>query len=79
MRPIDTLRNAIGANPFRPAGVKVSADLWKELEAAGLIQNRPLHANNPNGFTFNAYDNDIAIEVDSSLPAYTFEFPQSPK
>lgn len=79
MEAIKTLREAINSHPFPPAGVKVSADLWKELEAAGLIQKRLLKGNMPQGFTFNAFGNDVAIEVDPSLRDFTFDLSQYPR
>lgn len=79
--PVAVLRNAIASHPFRPAGIRVSADLWKELMRGGQITRARGYIEGvlDSGIDFPVYDKDIFVEVDFDLTDFDFTLPTKPK
>lgn len=79
--PTDALMKAIHEHPFRPAGVKVSPDLWQELHQRGQI-TRPrgfIEGVIDSGIDFPVIDKTIFVEIDFDLDDLEFSLPSEPK
>jgi hypothetical protein len=79
--PTNTLKNSIASHPFRPAGIKVSPDLWKDLKSNGEITYARgfIEGVIDSQIDFPVVEKDIFIEIDFDLEGFDFELPSSPK
>lgn len=74
------LRNALNCAKVRPKGVKVAADLWRELEQAKLIQRRRAALCGVFDLGFDLpYFEDVILIYDSEIEmrGLIFELPPS--
>lgn len=79
--PTDALMKAIHAHPFRPAGIKVSPDLWSELCKNGLIKyvRGYILGIADSGFDLPAIEDSIFVEIDLDLDEFEFRLPSESK
>jgi hypothetical protein len=79
--PTANLKTAISGHPFRPAGIKVSPDLWKELIKTGQITRARGYVEGviDSGIDFPVYDKDIFVEIDFDLTDFGYSIPPKPK
>jgi hypothetical protein len=79
--PTDSLKKSISSHPFRPAGIKVSPDLWKDLKSKGEITHARgfIEGVIDSEIDFPVIEKNIFIEIDFDLDGFEFELPSSPK
>lgn len=78
---VNTLETAIANHSFRPAGIKVSADLWKELNHQRKITWVRGHLEGviDSGINFPVLQGDIFVHVDPELDDFDYRLPSEPK
>ena len=76
--PITTLDQAIATHLFRPEEIKVSHELFKELEAAGRIKLKLTYRAEQHHKDSWMLDNDIFIYNTFELNDFQFELPAKP-
>lgn len=79
--PIESLKQAINSHPFRPAGIKVSSDLWRELCKSGEITRARGYIEGviDSEIDFPVFEQNIFIEIDFELEGFDYILPESPK
>jgi len=67
---IDEFKSAVNSAVSRPKGVKVSPELWTQLNKLGLIEQKNIGIGGviKLGFELPFYDNDIYTIYDPALP-----------
>ncbi len=79
--PTDTLKRAINLHPFRPAGIKVSPDLWKGLMKNGEITYARGYIEGviDSEIDFPVIEKNIFVEIDFDLDGFDYQLPSAPK
>lgn len=73
---IKTLDDAIQNHPFQPKGIKISAEMWKELESRITWKRGHIEGVIDSGFDFPVLDEVIFVHVDPFMTS-PFELPKS--
>lgn len=76
--PVKTLQDAISEHTFRPKGIKVSPDLWKELSANGKIKWKRGYFKGviDSEIDLPWFDEDIFVHTDPDLESFDFTLPE---
>lgn len=76
---INALDQAITSHPFRPKGIKVGFDLWKNLTNAGRIKWKRGYIEGviDSKIDFPVLNEEIFVHVAPELENLEFELPQS--
>jgi hypothetical protein len=77
--PISVLDQAIASHSFRPKGIKVGSELWKQLVAAGRIKwvRGYIEGVTDSGIDFPALDGNIFVHVSPELGDLQYELPRA--
>ncbi len=77
--PTQVFDDALSNHSFRPKGIKVSADLWCELNRKGRIKWKRgyLEGVIDSGIDLPVLDDDIFIHLDPDLDNFYFTFPRN--
>lgn len=77
--PVNVLDQAVASHPFRPKGIKVGTELWKNLVATGRIQWKRgyLEGVIDSETDFPVLDENIFVHVAPELNDCAFELPQN--
>jgi hypothetical protein len=75
--PTQIFDDALCSHSFRPTGIKVSTDLWRELNRQGRIkwQRGFLEGIIDSGIDLPVLGDDIFIHLDPDLDNFDFTFP----
>lgn len=75
--PISVLDRAIASHPFRPKGIEVGPELWKQLVSAGRIKwvRGYIEGVSDSGVDFPALDGNVFVHVAPELDDLQYELP----